>query len=910
MANVALSSHFRDFFVCSDFTECLETTLVPIVMKQLGLNKLSYLLNSVESYNLCSNSYNERLFGVNESIEDKYLNIVSKANKFASNLINDTLTNVSLNNLVNKESVSQGKHGLVTVNNNSNTNKQPQFLNSLDSLSITNALNNLYNSSKQISKHGIDISNEVSIEITIKYRKYVHDLLSAIEKNEESFKELNKDLITTRLNLIKDQNTYINNSEKLIQFKRDNYLEKEIFNNFERNLNLKKLNNRIKLIDFKIDSTDININVKGLKIKPINKLDFFDIINKMIISIKTEKLKQTSSLPFSFNSKLVFQFKGCDFYDYCKKNLISDFDLEGEEEGEVQIKELDEEIIKSFGDQLISLKLVKPPNSISRILNSSTILYQWTDLAYYLSGNIIQSRVDLIYEDDNMYEVNDNSNNNVSNNTNTEETANEGNELTKIFKKLNVSSGDLINQTIGLTNPNLSKSTLSLVSNTNSIDSISNNNINNIDYEFKQLYLIMKKSNDKYIESLLKYDEEVCKFEESMFDVCNFLEFKYFEIKKQVKVIINEFFISYGHHDSILKLNDEINIESNEDLFEFFKYENDLRQRKYLPTIHVYETYPSNFKSIKQIFGIDLPKLCLLHNTKIPIIIIEIINRINKNFNIHQKFEIWNNKLSKKNDLTDILEIRNRINNIFLNNTNNSDIVDTVSEAVSKSEKEGKLEEQEGEEHGEGHKQEHQLREYYYNDYQNFARQINIILDSLKPNLLGLLIKRYLLELPDSLIKRSAIIAFNELFDETDEESKESLNFDKAFKNFYNEFNEKELKIFEKGNEENINEINILNDFEFFNKNLLGCLLHHWNEIINEIDQELNNNNKDNDNGDNVDNIDKNGFFNSDSKDEFIKSLACNYVSVILKPNNDEDEFLRDEYCFTFFKKLIECYKK
>ncbi|OWB75880.1 hypothetical protein B5S32_g27 [[Candida] boidinii] len=899
MANVALSSHFRDFFVCSDFTECLETTLIPIVMKQLGTNKLSYLLNSVENYNSCSNSYNEKLFGVNESIEDKYLNIVSKANKFASNLINDTLTNVSLNNLVNKESVIQGKNGLATVNT-SNANKPPQYLNSLDSLSITNALNNLYNSSKEISKHGIDISNEVSNDITIKYRKYVHDLISAIEKSEESFKELNKDLITTRLNLIKDQNTYINNSEKLIQFKRDNYLNKEIFSNFEMNLNFKKLNNRIKLIDSKTDSTDINIKFKELKTKPINKLKFFNIINKMIISIKTEKLKQTSSLPFNFNSKLIFQFKGCDFYDYCKKNLICDFDIEKKEEGE-EGEELDEENIKSFGNQLISLKLVKPPNSIDGILNSSAILYQWTDLAYYLSGNIIQSRVDSIYEDENMYEVNDTSNNNI----NSEETSNEGNELTKIFKKLNVSSGDLINQTIGLTNPNLNKSTLSLISNTNSIDSISNSNINSIDYEFKQLYLIMKKSNDKYIESLLKYDEELCKFEESMFEICNFLEFKYFEIKKQVKIIINEFLINYGHNDSIIKLNNEINIENNEELFEFFKYENDLRQRKYLPTIHVYEAYPSNFKSIKQIFGIDLPKLCLLHNTKIPIIIVEIIKRINKNFNIHQKFEIWNNKLSKKNDLTDILEIRNRINNIFLNNTNNSNISDKESEVNKKLENEKEIEieskiEGESDEQYEGYKQEQELGEYYYNDYQNFERQINIILDSLKPNLLGLLIKRYLLELPESLIKRSAIIAFNELFDENDEESKESLNFDKAFKNFYNEFNEKELKIIEKGNEKNINEINILNDFEFFNKNLLGCLLHHWNEIINEIEQELNSN--DNDNNDK--------FFNSESKDEFIKSLACNYVSVILKPNNDEDEFLRDEYCFTFFKKLIECYKK
>ncbi|OWB57552.1 hypothetical protein B5S28_g3504 [[Candida] boidinii] len=182
MANVALSSHFRDFFVCSDFTECLETTLIPIVMKQLGTNKLSYLLNSVENYNSCSNSYNEKLFGVNESIEDKYLNIVSKANKFASNLINDTLTNVSLNNLVNKESVIQGKNGLATVNT-SNANKPPQYLNSLDSLSITNELNNLYNSSKEISKHGIDISNEVSNDITIKYRKYIKILILIIQKN-------------------------------------------------------------------------------------------------------------------------------------------------------------------------------------------------------------------------------------------------------------------------------------------------------------------------------------------------------------------------------------------------------------------------------------------------------------------------------------------------------------------------------------------------------------------------------------------------------------------------------------------------------------------------------------------------------------------------------------------------------
>ncbi|ODV85984.1 hypothetical protein CANARDRAFT_28041 [[Candida] arabinofermentans NRRL YB-2248] len=323
--------------------------------------------------------------------------------------------------------------------------------------------------------------------------------------------------------------------------------------------------------------------------------------------------------------------------------------------------------------------------------------------------------------------------------------------------------------------------------------------------KFKVLKDSIDESIKTYQDLINLYDVKSMSFEILMFETLNQLEEVFIALQNSISDLIKEFVFVMGHNKSLiqeLKL-----IDNSKDLDKLLKSAS--YKSKFLVQTQIFQNYHST--DLKTIFGVRLVDLNQYYANESSIIVSETLKIIGL-LPLKQQITNWTKNLTNVEDLKEIFESRSKINKLV------------------------------------SHK-----------DETIFMSDLEAILLAMNKDNLGLFLRRYLLELPDSLIPSTEVTVLNNVF-------KVSYDIDlEHLKTFY---------------EIDLNDNNI----EKLNKNTLKLILLYILKLETQLSSE-------------------------DEKKQLIDQIGLNLTHFILKPSSEDlysVKFLDDAYCQVFMTQLLE----
>ncbi|GMG56040.1 unnamed protein product [Ambrosiozyma monospora] len=331
--------------------------------------------------------------------------------------------------------------------------------------------------------------------------------------------------------------------------------------------------------------------------------------------------------------------------------------------------------------------------------------------------------------------------------------------------------------------------------------------------KYKRLKDQVEDATNKYEQSISIYDEALLSFEVTMFDTLLKLELTFKNLQLSIRDLCVRFETFIDQNPETVAALQEIDAGGESDFAILLSVSN--LNSKFIEGTEIFEPYQKE-STLRTAFGVDLISIHDLYpeDRGASIIVSTILKEI-ASLSTEDKLITWKKNLDSLDDFKDILTIRTKINELMKENVESS---------------------------------------------AEFVERLDLILNSLKHENLGLILRRYLLELPESLIDTSTITILNDAF-------KESFDIDLDYvKSFYD---------VERAE----------NQAERVNKSTLNAIVKSIYNLRAELKTD-------------------------EEKQDLVNSVGLNLIHFILKPEPSTPYFLEDKYCTVLMNKIIESMDK